>query len=115
MIQKEKKQKQHYGSFTGFKLLAGKGPAVKIQISSIGNVETNLKSEFKAEGINQTLHRVYLEVNARVKILTPFKDIEQEIYNQILLVENIIVGHIPETYYNFDGADEKDNAMEVIN
>ena len=95
--------------------MAGRGPAVKIQISSIGNVETSLKSEFKAQGINQTLHRVYLDVNARVNILTPFKDIEQEIYNQILLVENIIVGHIPETYYNFNGVDEKDNAMEMIN
>ena len=103
-----------FGSFTGFKLLAGRGPAVKIQISSIGNVETNLKSEFIAQGINQTLHKVYLEINARVKILTPFNDIEKNITNQVLLIENIIVGHIPETYYNFEGTDTKDSAMEVI-
>lgn len=95
--------------------MAGRGPAVKIQISSIGNVETSLKSEFKAQGINQTLHRVYLDVNAKVSILTPFKDIEKDITNQVLLIENVIVGRIPETYYNIDGVDEKDNAMEVIN
>ena len=63
-------------------------------------METDLKSEFTAQGINQTLHRVYLEVKCRVNILTPFQDIEKEITNQVLLVENVIVGRIPETYYN---------------
>lgn len=105
----------HFGSFTGFKLLAGRGPDVRIKISSIGNIETNLKSEFTSKGINQTLHRVYLDVNAKVSILTPFKDIEKDITNQVLLIENVIVGRIPETYYNIDGVDERDNAMEVIN
>ena len=41
-------------------------------------METDLKSEFTAQGINQTLHRVYLEVKCRVNILTPFQDIEKE-------------------------------------
>ena len=58
-------------------------------------METDLKSEFTAQGINQTLHRVYLEVKCRVNILTPFQDIEKEITNQVLLVENVIVGRIP--------------------
>ena len=31
----------HFGSFTGFKLLAGRGPGVKITISSIGDVVTS--------------------------------------------------------------------------
>ena len=74
-----------------------------------------MKSEFKSQGVNQTMHRLYLEVKCRVNILTPFKDIEKEITNQVLLLENVIVGRIPETYYNFNGVDENDNAMEVIN
>ena len=101
------------GSFTGFKLLAGKGPGVKIRISSIGDVETDLKSEFTAKGINQTLHRVYLQVICNVNILTPFEDIETKITNQVLLVENIIVGNIPNTYYNLENLNEAD-AMEVM-
>ena len=104
----------HFGSFTGFKLLAGRGPDVRIKISSIGNIETNLKSEFSAQGINQTLHRVHLDVNVKVSILTSFKDIEKDITNQVLLIENVIVGRIPETYYNIDGTSTKDSAMEVI-
>lgn len=102
------------GSFTGNKLLAGRGPGVKIRISPVGTVETDLRSEFTSKGINQTLHRVYLEVKCKVNILTPFEDIEKEIINQVLLVENIIVGRIPETYYNLEGLDAESDAMEVM-
>lgn len=93
--------------------MAGKGPGVKIKISAIGDVETDLRSEFTAQGINQTLHRVYLQVKCKVDILTPFDDIEREIINQVLLLENVIVGHIPDTYYNLEGMTE-DDVMEVM-
>ena len=102
------------GSFTGFKLLAGRGPGVKIRISSIGDVETDLKSEFTAQGINQTLHRVYLQVKCNVNILTPFDNISRDIANQVLLLENVIVGNIPSSYYNFDGLNETKDALEVV-
>ena len=104
----------HYGSFTGFKLLAGRGPGVKIQISPIGDVETDLRSEFSPQGINQTLHRIYLEVKCRVNILTPFQDLEKEITNQVLLAENVIVGRIPSTYYNLEGINNSSNALEIV-
>lgn len=101
------------GSFTGFKLLAGKGPGVPIRISSIGNVETDLRSEFTSQGINQTLHRVYLQVICEVSILTPYDNITEKITNQVLLVENVIIGKIPSTYYNLEGINS-DNAIDVI-
>ena len=101
------------GSFTGFKLLAGRGPSVKIKISTIGDVETDLRSEFTEQGINQTLHRIYLQVKCNVIILTPFDNISQEITNQVLLMENIIVGNIPNTYYNLEGIKSND-VMEVM-
>lgn len=101
------------GSFTGFKLLSGKGPGVPIRISSIGNVETDLRSEFTSQGINQTLHRVYLQIECQVSILTPYEDITEKIKNQVLIAENVIVGKIPNTYYNIEGIDEN-GAMEFI-
>lgn len=102
------------GSFTGIKLLAGRGPGVKITISSIGNVETDLKSEFSSQGINQTLHRVYLQVKCEVSILTPFHDISTDITNQVLLAENVIVGTIPNTYYNLEGMKGTSDALDII-
>lgn len=101
------------GTFTGSKILAGRGPKVPIRISSIGNVETDFKSEFTSAGINQTLHRVFLEVKCRVSILTPFNTIEEEIVNQVILAENIIVGKIPQSYYNLEGM-KQEQAVDVI-
>ena len=101
------------GSITGFKLLSGKGPGVPIKISSIGNVETDLRSEFSEKGINQTLHRVYLQVDCEVSILTPYNSITEKVSNQVLLIENVIVGKIPSTYYNLEGFDSN-SALEII-
>ena len=103
------------GTFTGSKLLSGRGPNINIKISTIGNVETDLKSEFIEKGVNQTLHRVYLQVNCNAVVLTPFQNIETDITNQVLLVENVIVGNIPETYYNFEGKDQQETALETMN
>ena len=101
------------GSFTGSKLLSGSGPGIPIKISSIGNVETDLRSEFSAQGINQTLHRVYLQVDCEVCILTPYNTISEKVSNQVLLIENVIVGKIPNTYYNLDGIDSS-NVLDII-
>ena len=101
------------GSFTGSKLLSGRGPGIPIKISSIGNVETDLRSEFSAQGINQTMHRVYLQVDCEVCILTPYNTISEKVSNQVLLIENVIVGKIPNTYYNLDGIDSS-NVLDII-
>lgn len=95
-------------------MLSGRGPGVKIRISSIGNIETNLNSEFTSQGINQTLHRVYVDVSCNVKVLTPFKDIERKITNKVLLAENVIVGNIPDTYYNLEGLNGTSDALEMV-
>ena len=103
------------GTFTGSKLLSGRGPKIYYRIISIGDVETDYRSEFKQAGINQTQHRVYLQVNCNVAILTPFNTIEERISNQVVLAENVIVGNIPSTYYNFNGMESKDQILETIN
>lgn len=101
------------GSFTGSKFLSGRGFNVEIKMSTIGNVETNLKSEFISSGINQTLHKIYLEVICNVIVLTPFNSIEEKISNQILLTEAVIVGITPNTYYNLEGLEKKEN-IDII-
>ena len=101
------------GSFTGSKILAGSGPNIPIRISSAGNVITDLRSEFISTGINQTLHRIYLQVDCSVSILTPFKNISKDVSNQVLLAESVIVGNVPNGYYNLEGINAKDS-MDLI-
>ena len=90
------------GALTGSKYLAGSGPKVKIRLIPTGKIATNIKTEFKAAGINQTVYRIYLEIECNCSILTSYKTIDRTINNQILLVENIIVGEVPETYLQLE-------------
>ncbi len=102
-----------FGSLFGSKFFASRGPKLPLKLSVIGSVNTNLVSEFKEAGINQTLHRIFLEVECEISVLTPFENINESITNQILLAENVVVGLIPNTYYNLNGL-ESNNAVDVI-
>ena len=101
------------GTFTGSKLLSGRGPDIPIKMSTVGNVETNLVSSFSQSGINQTLHRIYLNVSCNVTILTPYDTIEENITNQVLLAEAVIIGNVPNTYYNLNEV-TNDDLIELI-
>ena len=54
-----------------------------------------------------------MEVKCNVTILTPFNSIEEKIDNQILLAEGVIVGNIPDTYYNIEGI-TSENVLETF-
>ncbi len=101
----------YMGNLLGVTLLSGTGPKIVAKISSTGNIATNLKSEFSSTGINQTLHRIYLEIAMNVSILTPYHAINSNAKSQVLLSESIIVGNVPDTYYylnNKDSVEAKD-------
>lgn len=102
------------GSITGIRYLSGIGPRIPLKIACSGNVETELKSEFVAQGVNQTIHRVYLSVKTSVNIITSFNIMEKTIENQVLILENVIVGEIPSTYYNFEGTNSEEDTLRWI-
>ena len=89
------------------------GPNIPLKLSTSGIVETKLRSEFESKGINQTIHRVYLDVICNVSILTPYNVIEDCIKNEIVLIENVIVGVVPSTYYNLEGM-ENENVIDIV-
>lgn len=101
------------GSFSGISLFSGRGPKIEVIISSVGHIETNLRSELSSAGINQTLHRIILDLKCNVTILTPYNEISTEIENQVILAEDVIIGEIPSTYYNLEGLNSGDT-LEVI-
>lgn len=57
---------------------------------------------------------MYLQVKCEVNILTPFDNIKKDITNQVLIIENVIVGHIPQSYYNLEGLEGTSDALELI-
>lgn len=90
------------GALTGNQYFAGSGPNFKIKIIPAGDITTDIKTEFKAAGINQTMYRIYLNLECKVSILTSYKTINKTITNQVLLVETVIMGEVPETYLELE-------------
>lgn len=89
------------------------GPNINIQVIPTGNIITEIKNEFESKGINQTVYRIYLELTSKVSIVSEYKTINEEIVNQVLLVETVIVGEVPQSYYNLEGMKMED-VTEVI-
>lgn len=82
----------------GESIFSAFGPSVKIKVVPTGGVTTQVKSEFKEAGINQTKHSIYLVIKTKARIISPFITKPIEVTNQIDIAETIIVGDIPITY-----------------
>lgn len=102
------------GNLFGTYFFSGFGPSIPSKVAISGTLDTEIKSEFIAKGINQTLHRIYVEFRCVVKIITPFKNYEKDIINQVIIAEHVIVGNIPSTYYNLEGMSGVDDVLNVI-
>ena len=104
----------YLGSILGLKILSAQGPKINVRIANVGNVETSLESQFVEQGINQTLHRIYLEIVCEVSILTPYDTISEKITNQVLIAESVIVGNVPDAYYNIQTNDSVGDSLTLV-
>jgi sporulation protein YunB len=83
-------------------ILAYFGPSITIKMQPIGYIETKYSSEFETAGINQTRHKVYVEIRTHVRVIIPLKSNDIEIKNEIPIFETIIVGKVPDNAINLD-------------
>ncbi len=88
------------GAFTGLVLLSNIGPDIYVNLSLGGSVTTTIKSEFTSAGINQTIHRVYLEVDADVSLTCPIIFYETQFVTVYELCHTVIVGSTPQFFAN---------------
>ena len=86
------------GTLSGSPLLAGKGFKVTIRVLPLGSVKCQFVSEFETAGINQTRHKIYLDVVATVSIVLPTSQSIVKTNTPVLVSESIIVGKVPDTY-----------------
>lgn len=86
------------GNVFGSQLLAQYGPKINIDVTPIGMVNVDFKTEFEASGINQTRHKIYLVVKTQVKIIVPFSSDSTEVVTSVPVAETIIVGKVPQNY-----------------
>lgn len=88
------------GVFSGISIFSGLGPTVAFNVKPYGEVYAYFTSSFESAGINQTHHKIYLNVLIKVNVVMPFRKIVVNSSSDVLLCENLIVGKIPEVYLN---------------
>lgn len=89
------------GTLTGSPLLAGRGPCLRVRMQSVGTATARFDNQFSSAGINQTRHRIILDVDVHVSILLPGLTTYTKVSNEISVAETVIVGGVPETYTYF--------------
>lgn len=100
------------GAALGFTLLAGTGPEIPVSIVPIGSVATEFATEFEACGINQTRHKVYLQLTASIRIVIPTGAKMTNVSANMLVAESIIVGGVPEGFVGYDLDEEEMNLVQ---
>lgn len=83
------------GAFTGIRLISGFGAKVRMKVISVASVKCDFVSEFAQEGINQTRHSLYLNINCVVNVVTKTKTKKINDKITVLVFDNLIVGKVP--------------------
>lgn len=85
------------GSLLASDLFWAKGPTIQAKTMSVGTISAQFHSEFSHSGINQTLHRIYLQISVPIFLIMAGNTIETTIETQLCVSETIIVGVVPNT------------------
>ena len=88
------------GTLSGLYFLNGKGSDIIFSCVPVGVVECKINSVFDESGINQTIHKLYINICANVSVSLPIKNITLSNEISFLAVENIIVGEVPFVFIN---------------
>lgn len=84
-------------------LLSGRGPAFPVSILSIRNSDASFSSDFVEAGINQTLHQLNMQISVDVAVLVLGQTNYFTISSQVVVAETIIVGQVPDTFFQTGG------------
>ena len=73
-------------------------PKIPINLKILGNVTSNIKTEVKEYGINNSLVTISVDISVEMMVILPFKTKEVSINNQVPIAIKLIQGKIPEFY-----------------
>ena len=86
------------GTLIGPEFLTERGPAIPFKVSSSEYVQTEILSRFEEAGINQTVHRILLDVSVNICCYFPGYSTSVTVQSELTLAETIIVGTVPQFY-----------------
>ena len=95
------------GTILGISALSGKGPKIKTTVTLASNVTSTIKNTFTSAGINQTLHEIFVNVNATIYVIMPKNSATAEVNSNYCIAQTVIIGTVPETFADFQNKGEQ--------
>ncbi|NLK38790.1 MAG: sporulation protein YunB [Clostridiales bacterium] len=86
------------GTILGGELFSGRGPMINIKLLLAQGLQCTVDNQFLEAGINQTLHRMMLNITIKIKLMVPTEKKTVTLSNAYCIAETIIVGDVPEAY-----------------
>lgn len=80
-----------------------RGPELHLRALALGTASAEFESEFTSAGINQTRHRLWLELSVPVTVLLPGGGEELTVDSCLCVAETVIVGRVPQTWFQTGG------------
>lgn len=91
------------GQFLGSKAMAAFGPKIPLRVIPAGAVTATPISSFVSAGINQTVHRLYLDIHVQMRVVVPLASTVLPVSTRVALIEDVIVGAVPSWYFASGG------------
>ncbi|MDQ0188750.1 sporulation protein YunB [Alicyclobacillus cycloheptanicus] len=91
------------GDMFGSSLLSAAGPKLPVRFTLMGSAHSSVITESRTVGINQTVHTMYLELTARVNVITPFSATPTTVESKMPIAYVVFGGEVPHTYLQGNG------------
>ncbi|MBQ8195735.1 MAG: sporulation protein YunB [Oscillospiraceae bacterium] len=93
------------GTLMGMQFFHGHGFDVGMSLQPIGYPKTQIISEFTEAGINQTRHRIIVQISVAVDAVVPGYSTDVTVSTAITAAETIIIGRVPDAYTHVVSSD----------
>ncbi len=93
------------GSLLAPEFFSGRGPKLPVRVIAVSSSDAEFESQLTAAGINQTLHQIVLHVSLSMTVLLPTGTTTLDTTTQVIVAETVLVGMVPDTYFELDGLD----------
>ena len=87
------------GQLTGLDFLASWGPGIPVRMIPVGGLTTTPVASFESAGINQTWHRVLLDIQVKMRIAVPLVSEDILVSTQVPILEEVFIGTVPTWYF----------------
>ena len=83
------------GSIINTEFLSGSGKTIEFNNTVTGDVKSEFRSEFETGGVNQTIHRLYIDITGDLLIIGGGEQEPIELTTSVLVGETVLVGNVP--------------------